>query len=362
MKVLFAGGGTGGHIFPAIAVADELKLRNPAVDILFVGAKGRMEEKIVPDNNYRLKTISIRGLNRKNIFKNISIIYQFTKAVSASKKIIKEFSPDVVVGTGGFVSAPVIYAAVKLNIPTLIQEGNSYPGIATKFLSSRVSRVVINFDETKKHLKRKDNVVKIAYPVRRSLIRADRSKALKHFNLDNGLKTLLVFGGSQGSTAINSAIKKEIAMLIKSGVNVLWQTGKTDFAEIKQFEKEYINRVRVLEFIKDMNYAYSAADMAVCRAGISSIMELAMLMIPAILIPLPSAAENHQKKNAKMLADIFASIMISENDLSEKIGDTILSLINNDTKLGKLSENIGQVADLHSAEKILNEIFKIQRN
>jgi len=369
MKVLFAAGGTGGHIFPAIAVADELKLISPAADILFVGAKGRMEEKIVPDNNYGLKTISVRGLNRKNIFKNISIIYQFTKALSASKKILKEFSPDVVVGTGGFVSAPVIYSAVKLNIPTLIQEGNYYPGLATKFLSSKVSSVVINFEETKKYLKRKDNVIRIAYPVRRSLIRSDRSemraKALKYFNMDNGLRTLLVFGGSQGAVCINSSIKKVISGMVKSGINVIWQTGKSDFAEIKQLEKDYIQydgTLKVLEFIKDMNYAYSAADLAVCRAGISSIMELAMLKIPAILIPLSRSAENHQEKNALMLTEMSAVIMISEKDLSGKIGDTILDVINDDVKLGKLSENIGKAADPHSAEKILEEIFKIRRN
>ena len=229
MKIILSGGGTGGHIFPAIAIADELKKMNNDTKILFIGAQGKIEEKIVPENNYELKTLPISGFNKKNIVSVLALPFKILKSLRLSKKILKEFLPDVVVGTGGFASAPVIYSAAKMNIPTLIQEGNSYPGKVTRFLSSRVNKVVVNFEETKNYLKRTDNVIKISHPVRLRLKHIDRTESIKFFNLNPDNKTLFVFGGSQGAKAINDCLINIHKKLSDKNINIIWQTGKNDF-------------------------------------------------------------------------------------------------------------------------------------
>jgi UDP-N-acetylglucosamine--N-acetylmuramyl-(pentapeptide) pyrophosphoryl-undecaprenol N-acetylglucosamine transferase len=358
MKVLFAGGGTGGHIFPAIAVADELRKIDGKAEILFVGAKGRIEEKIVPANNYELKTIDIKGFNRKNLLKNVSLIFKSYNALRTCYKILKEFRPDVVAGTGGFVSGPVVYAALKKKIPTLIQEGNSFPGIVTKYLSSKVNKVVISFDETLEYLKRKDNVIKIFYPVRFSLNKIDKTEAKIFFKLGDN-KTLFIFGGSQGARGINEAVKKIYKDLYKENVNIIWQTGKKEFDEIKNITKEFSDKIKIFEFIDKMQYAYSAADLVLCRAGISSIMELAYLKIPAILMPFPHSAEDHQVKNALSLEKKDACILVRENEGNEKLYNIIIKLINDDIALRNLSENINKFSDNDSAKKIAKEIIQL---
>ena len=358
MKVLFAGGGTGGHIFPAIAVADELRKIDGKAEILFVGAKGRIEEKIVPANNYELKTIDIKGFNRKNLLKNVSLIFKSYNALRTCYKILKEFRPDVVAGTGGFVSGPVVYAALKKKIPTLIQEGNSFPGIVTKYLSSKVNKVVISFDETLEYLKRKDNVIKIFYPVRFSLNKIDKTEAKIFFKLSDN-KTLFIFGGSQGARGINEAVKKIYKDLYKENVNIIWQTGKKEFEEIKNITKEFSDKIKVFEFIDKMQYAYSAADLVLCRAGISSIMELAYLKIPAILMPFPHSAEDHQVKNALSLEKKGACILVREIEGNEKLYNIIIKLISDDIALKNLSENINKFSDKDSAKKIAKEIIQL---
>jgi UDP-N-acetylglucosamine--N-acetylmuramyl-(pentapeptide) pyrophosphoryl-undecaprenol N-acetylglucosamine transferase len=358
MKVIFAGGGTGGHIFPAIAVADELKKFDESSDILFIGAKGRIEEKIVPANNYKLRTISVAGFSRKNLLKNISILFKSYRALQSCYKILKEFKPDVVVGTGGFVSGPVVYSALKKKIPTLIQEGNSYPGMVTKYLSSKVNKVVISFDDTLKYLKRKDNVVKISYPVRFSLIKSDKTEAKKFYGLGEG-KTIFIFGGSQGAKGINEAIKKIFRDLYNDKINIIWQTGSREFESIKNLTNNFSDRVKVFEFIEKMQIAYSAADLVICRAGISSIMELAYLSIPVILVPYPQAAEDHQVKNALSLEKKDACILIREEEQNEKLFNTIIKVINDNKILEKLSENIFKFSDRDSAGKIAREIIQL---
>ena len=359
MRVIMTGGGTGGHIFPAIAIADEIMKRESTSDILFVGAKGRMEEKVVPENNYEIKLIEVSGFNRKNIFKNITFVKNYLTSLRKCKKIINEFKPDVVVGTGGYVSGPVVSSAVKKGIPTLIQEGNSFPGKVTKYLSGKVSRVVVNFRETEKFLKRKDNVVEISYPVRNKLKAYSKEEACRFFGLDHNLKTLFVFGGSQGAKAINECLKESINQLANNNINIIWQTGKSGYNEYSDMFSGLHKNIKILEFINEMDYAYSASDLVVCRAGISSIMELSMFSKPVILVPLPTAAENHQEKNAISLLKRDAARIINQDNLTNSFINNVNETIQSDSILNKLSENISKIYDKDAPLKIYNEIKNI---
>jgi UDP-N-acetylglucosamine--N-acetylmuramyl-(pentapeptide) pyrophosphoryl-undecaprenol N-acetylglucosamine transferase len=329
-------------------------------EILFIGAKGRMEEKVVPDNGYDIKTISISGFQRRKILKNWNVLFKLAGAVRASRKIIREFSPDAVIGTGGYVSGPVVYSAVKLGIPALIEEGNSYPGVVTRYLSNKVDRVVINFEETAGRLKPGSKTVKISYPVRSKLKKRDRAESLKFFGIENtSAKTLFVFGGSQGARANNAEVMKIIDDLSQNNINIIWQTGRTDFNSISGAISEKYQNVRILEFINEMDYAYSASDLVVCRAGISSIMELSLLRMPAILVPYPFASENHQEKNALSLVHKNAAIMIKESGIGSELKKTIIETINDGEKLKSLSANISGLYDIEAPSKIVKEIINI---
>lgn len=359
MKYLFAGGGTGGHIFPAIAIADEIKKIDRESEILFIGAKGRIEEKIVPSNNYRLKTIDITGFDRNTINKNASLPYKFILALIRCRKIIKEFKPDVVIGTGGFVCGPVVYVANRMKIPTLIQEGNSFAGRTIKFLAVKSNRVVINFDETRGYLKRKDNIIKISHPIRSSLKRTDREKALEYFTLPADKKTIFIFGGSQGARGINNGIEKIVIRLFENNFNVIWQTGKSDHERLSKKFERLKDRVKILEFIDNIDYAYSASDVVVCRAGITSIMEIAYLEIVSILIPLPASAENHQEMNARSLASKEAAILVLQNEIEKKVFSEITGLLKDEKRVLKMKEKVKSFSDVKAAEKIAKEVIKL---
>jgi UDP-N-acetylglucosamine--N-acetylmuramyl-(pentapeptide) pyrophosphoryl-undecaprenol N-acetylglucosamine transferase len=359
MKIIFAAGGTGGHIFPAISIADEIKKNERDSQILFVGAKGRIEERIVPANNYELKTISISGLNRGDLKRNLIVPFKIVGALRSSRKILNDFHPDAVVGTGGFASVPVIYSAQRKKIPTLIQEGNSYPGKATRFLAAKANKVVINFEETMKYLKRNDNVLRISHPIRCSLEKTGKEKALEHFSLTGAGKTLFVFGGSQGAQAINAGIENAAQSLYNDNLNLIWQTGTTDYERLKDKFKNYDSRIKICDFIENMQHAYSAADLVVCRAGISSIMELAYLKIPAILIPYPLAAENHQEKNARSLEKKNACLVILQKEIEEKLLNIIIKNINAPSELAEIRKNIVSFSDPDAAKKIAKEVIKL---
>ncbi|MCX6165028.1 MAG: undecaprenyldiphospho-muramoylpentapeptide beta-N-acetylglucosaminyltransferase [Ignavibacteriae bacterium] len=362
MKIIFTGGGTGGHIFPAIAVADELKKNFVDVSILFVGAKGRIEEKIVPANNYELKTINISGFDKRKIFGVIKLPVKFFMALKNCKEILKDFKPNVVVGTGGFASAPMVYSAIKMKVPSVIQEGNSYPGKVTRYLAGKASKVIVSFEETKDFLKRKDNVCKISFPVRNSLTKVDKIGALNYFGLNNGGKTLFVFGGSQGAKGINDTIKNKIKALYDENINLIWQTGKASFEELKNICKPYEDKIRVFEFIDNMKYAYSASDLVICRSGMSSIMELSFLKMPAILVPFPLSADNHQEKNAKTLESNSACILLLQKELESKLLNVVKNTIYNIDTLNTLGENIFKFSDSDSAKKIANLIYQLTLN
>ncbi|MFA5404270.1 MAG: undecaprenyldiphospho-muramoylpentapeptide beta-N-acetylglucosaminyltransferase [Ignavibacteria bacterium] len=362
MNIIFTGGGTGGHIFPAIAVADELKKNYENVNVLFVGAKGRIEEKIVPANNYELKTIDITGFNKRNIIGTIKLPVKFFNALKSCKKILRDFKPNVVIGTGGFASAPMVYSAIKMKIPTVVQEGNSFPGKVTRYLSGKASKVIVSFEETKDLLKRKDNVIKISYPVRNSLIKVDKIGALNYFGLNNGNRTLFIFGGSQGAKGINDAVKNKIKALYDENINLIWQTGKVNFKELNKLCEPYQDKIKVYEFIDNMKYAYSASDLIICRAGMSSIMELSFLKVPAILVPFPGSADNHQEKNARTLENNKACILILQQELDSRLMNVITNTINNNDTLNTLGENIFKFSDPDSAKKIANLIYQLTLN
>lgn len=361
MKFIFAGGGTGGHVFPAIAIADEIKKLNNSSEILFIGAKGKIEERLVPQNGYNLETISIDGFVRGSLITNLTLPGKLAGAILKSKKIIKRFDPQVVIGTGGFVSLPVLYSATNLKKKTMIQEGNYYPGLSTKFLSKRVDKVVVNFEGTKNLLKRKDNVVKIGHPIRSSLSLFDKISSKENLKLNKDNFTVLVFGGSQGARGINEAIQKLIGDFSRLEINLIWQTGKYDFEKYKS-EFEENDKLKIVEFINDMSTAYSASDLVICRSGVTSIMELAYLGKAAIFVPFPGATDNHQEMNARTLEKENAGKVILQSELDEKLLQEIIRLKENPQMINELEAGVKKFEDPFAAKKIAEEILSMTLN
>ncbi len=362
MRVVFTGGGTGGHIFPAIAIALGLKSINPEVDILFIGAKGKLEEKVVPNYNFQINTIKIYGFNKKQILKTLILPFVFFSAVFKCKNILKTFKADIVVGTGAFVSAPVFYSAAKLKIPFVIQEGNAYPGKVTKFFSDNANKVIINFEETKDFLKSKSNVLKIAHPIREYKYNINKDDIIKRLDINPKHKTLFIFGGSQGSVSINKAILKSIEDLYNLNINIIWQTGEKDFERVRKSIEIYADRIKIFKFIHAIDEIYSISDLVICRGGITSIMEISAFGKPAIIIPYPFAAENHQEKNARALEKEDACIVIKDEELENKLYPIVKELINDSERLNKMSVNVRKFADVDAAKKIASEIIKIVKN
>lgn len=361
MKFIFAGGGTGGHVFPAIAIADEIKKLNNSSEILFIGAKGKIEERLVPQNGYRLETLKIDGFIRGSVMTNITLPGKIVGAIYKSKKIIKSFDPQVVIGTGGFVSLPVLYSAVSLKKKTLIQEGNYFPGLSTKFLSNRVDKVIVNFEGTRNLLKRKDNVLKIGHPIRSTLRLSDKNDSKVSLGLNKDNFTVLVFGGSQGARGINTSIEKLIEEFKNTGINLIWQTGKFDFEKYKSRFEENEN-LKIVEFINDMSTAYSASDLVICRSGVTSIMELAYLGKAAIFVPFPGATDNHQELNARTLEKEFAGKVILQSQLEEQLLREIIMLKENPNMISRLEEGIKKFEDPFAAKKIAEEILSMTLN
>ncbi len=349
-RIVFAAGGTGGHIYPALAVADELKQMNKEIEICFIGAKGKMEERLVPGYGYRLETINIRGLSRKINPKNLITAFKLFSSVRESRAILKNFVPDVVFGTGGYVSGPVVWAARGLKIPTMLYEGNYYPGITVRLLASKVNKILLNFPESKRFFKDEKKIEVIPYPVRRTLKVYKRHEAAHHFGLARDRKTLFVFGGSQGAHSINNALLKNLNQLIDAKIQVIWQTGNKDYEMIGDKVKQNPD-VRLFKFIDNIDYAYSAADLVVCRSGISALMELAYFGSAAIFVPYPFSSDNHQLKNAERLLEQKACGIIFDKEL-DSLASKIIELINDDSKLNEMRMNIKKFSDANAASRI----------
>ncbi len=360
VRIMITGGGTGGHIFPGIAIADAVKRIEPEADIIFVGTKGKIESRVVPKAGYKFVPIWISGFRRSLDLRNLLFPLKLIVSLIQSFLIIKKFKPDVVVGTGGYVSGPVVFVASLLGVPTLIQEQNSYPGITTRLLSTLVDEVYISFESSRKYLKRKDNVFLTGNPIRSSLKIYPKDEALKFFGLDEGKKTLFVFGGSTGARSINEAMLEIIDELVKRDIQVIWQTGMLDFERVRN-KCEGVCGVKVFPFLDEIDYAYSACDLAVCRAGATTISEITYFGVPSILVPYPFAAANHQYENARVLSENGAGEILLDSELKSKLKEKILNLIADDQKLKMMREKAKSLANPEAGDMIAKSILKLAR-
>lgn len=362
LRIIISGGGTGGHIFPAVAIANALKAKRPDTEILFVGALGRMEMQRVPAAGYNIKGLPICGFNRKNLLKNFAVLFKLWKSQRIAKKIIKDFKPMVAVGVGGYASGPTLNQCASMGIPCLIQEQNSYAGVTNKLLAKKASKICVAYEGMERFFP-KDKIVLTGNPVRQQLLdtQLTKAEALRTFGLEPSKKTILIVGGSLGARTINDSVMAHLDELQNSGVQVIWQTGKNYFENIKQqlAEKSPMPALKPTDFIADMGAAYRAADLVISRAGASSISEFCLIGKPVILVPSPNVAEDHQTKNAMALVNRQAAQFVSDAEAPQKLIPLALSTVKDDQILGQLSHNIKLMALRNSAERIANEVFAL---
>lgn len=353
-KVIISGGGTGGHIFPALSIANEVKRRWPGARILFVGAEGRMEMTRVPEAGYSIEGLPVMGFDRKRLWRNIKVLFKLRRSLSKAKKIVRNFKPDIAVGVGGYASGPTLKTAQKAGIPTLLQEQNSYAGVTNKMLSKKARAICVAYDGMERFFPA-GVIVKTGNPVRAGILECGltRQEAKKDLGFDSKRPLLLVLGGSLGSKTINEAIAASLKKYQDAGVSVLWQTGKT-YAEACIARTEAFENVKATAFISDMATAYRAADLVVSRAGASTISELQLLGMPAVLVPSPNVAEDHQCKNAMALVEKDAARMVTDCEAVEKLSDEVLSIIKDNTLLENMSRNINSMALKDAAKKIVD--------
>lgn len=360
IKVLVSGGGTGGHIFPAISIANAIKNKCPNADILFVGAENRMEMEKVPAAGYPIIGLPVSGFDRKHLLKNIKVLFRLFKSVRLADKTVKSFSPDIAVGVGGYASGPTLWAAARKGIPTLIQEQNSYAGVTNKLLASKAKAICVAYENMERFFP-KDRIILTGNPVRQELQNdtISREEAIRFFNLDPSKKTILVIGGSLGARTINNSIATGIEK-IPQDIQLIWQSGKGyDTQAKKVLDEKKPENIKQMPFISRMDMAYKAADLVISRAGASSISELCLLGKPVILIPSPNVAEDHQTKNAQALSTKNAALMIRDCDAQNLLIDTALKTVQDETALKNMSDNISKMAQRDSATRIADIIFEL---
>lgn len=366
---ILSGGGTGGHIYPAVAIANELKSRFPESNFLFVGAQDKMEMQKVPQAGYKIEGLWIAGLQRKLTLQNALFPIKLMSSLWKSRKIIKQFKPDVVIGTGGFASGPLLQMANMMGIPTVIQEQNSYPGITNKLLSKKANAICVAYENLERFFP-KEKMILTGNPVRQDLLDIDgkRNEAIEYFNLDPNKKTLLILGGSLGARRVNQLIEKELQKILSQEVQIIWQCGKLYFEEyspiaskVETSNKQY-RSLQILDFIDRMDLVYAAADIIISRAGASSVSELCLVGKPVIFIPSPNVAEDHQTKNAKSIVEKKAALMLKEAELESQFSLVFEALIKDKGKQAQLSENIKQLALPNATEQIVDEIVKLIKN
>lgn len=357
-KIILSGGGTGGHIYPAIAIANELKKRFPDAEFLFVGAQDRMEMEKVPQAGYQIEGLWISGIQRELTLKNLAFPFKLLSSMWKARKILNQFKPDVAIGTGGFASGPMLKMASLKGIPTLIQEQNSFPGITNKLLAKHVDKICVAYDGLERFFP-KQKLIKTGNPIRQDLLNIDSKtlEAKQKFNLSPNKTTLLVLGGSLGARRINQLIEKELDFLQTLNVQIIWQCGKLYYNQYKLYGNQ--KQVQVHEFLNHMDYAYAAADIIISRAGASSVSELCVVGKPVIFIPSPNVAEDHQTKNAKAVVDKQAALMIEEADLDVDFENKFSQLMHTPEHQKTLGNNIKTLALVHATKHIADEVEKL---
>lgn len=360
-KYLISGGGTGGHIFPAVSIANELRRQDPNCEILFVGAEGRMEMERVPAAGYNIVGLKVEGLDRKNIFRNVKVVWNLLRSMAKVRGIIKEFKPDVAVGVGGYASGAALKVAQQMGIPVVLQEQNSFAGVTNKMLAKGAEKICVAYTGMERFFPA-EKIILTGNPVRQNLlVKIDKQEAYEYFGLNPDKPTLMVMGGSLGARTINQAMIAGLERLKASGIQVIWQTGKLYYEMIKSdlSDRSDLSDIKILDFLSRMDYAYAVADLVVSRAGASSISELSLLGKPSILVPSPNVAEDHQTHNARALSDKGAAILVRDIEAVDTMVDTALATIASKEKLQSLSDNVLKLAYPNSAEKIVNEIVKL---
>ncbi len=360
-RIVISGGGTGGHIFPALAIAHALKQLDPAVELLFVGAEGKMEMEKVPAAGYTIVGLPIAGIKRELSVDNLSFPLKLIKSLSKAGKVLREFKPDAAVGVGGYASGPLLFMAARQGIPSLIQEQNSYPGITNKLLSKKAKKVCVAYEGMEQFFEA-GKIVFTGNPVREDIRHTEgkRAEAAAFFGLDPAKKTLLVVGGSQGARSINRAMRDGIAKIDAAGVQLIWQTGKLFSNEAKQAVQSTKNSgLKAFDFISRMDLAYAMADAVVSRAGASTVSELCIVKKPAIMVPLPTAAEDHQTKNCKALMQKEAALLVADVEAGTRLVDEALKLIADETLCRRLQQNIAPMARPDAAIEIAKEVLSI---
>lgn len=358
MKVIISGGGTGGHIFPAVSIANALKERDSSIEILFVGAEGKMEMEKVPAAGYDIVGLPVAGFQRRLTLKNITFFFKLAASMLKARKVVKQFNPDVVVGVGGYASGPVLRVATNNNIPTIIQEQNSFPGVTNKILSKKVSKICVAYPGME-HFFPFAKIVLTGNPIRQNLlIKPSRVEAAKYFGLNPDKKVVFVTGGSLGARTINDGISAGYEKMLKEDIQVIWQTGKYYYDQIKNSVKEQ-NNIKIMAFVDRMEAAFSLADVVVSRAGASSISEIAMLNKAAVFVPSPNVSEDHQTKNAMALVSKDAAEMVADKDVNGMLVDRVLALLLKEERLLELQKNVSQFAMPNAASHIVDELFKL---
>ncbi len=360
-RAIISGGGTGGHIFPAIAIADEIKRRNPNAEILFVGAEGKMEMVKVPEAGYKIVGLQIVGLKRQLTLSNLSLPFKIIKSLLKARKIIKNFKPQVVVGVGGYASGPTLKMSTLLKIPSMIQEQNSYPGKTNKILAKSVQKICVAYEGLEKFFPA-DKISITGNPIREEMVQTEGKKeeAIKHFGLDKKQKTILVIGGSLGAKTINDSVYNKLEELKREEINVIWQSGKLYFDKLnKELQGKTLKNIKLLQFIRRMDLAYAAADIVISRAGAISVSELCLVQKPTILVPSPNVAEDHQTKNALTLVKKNAAVIVKDNKAFDNLIEIALELTKNEMKCKELSDNISYLGKPNATSDIVNELEKI---
>ena len=364
LRVMISGGGTGGHIFPAVAIANAVKEREPGTEFLFVGAEGKMEMEKVPAAGYKIEGLPIRGFQRTALWKNIGLPWRLLKSMMKARSLVRTFKPDVAVGVGGYASGPTLAAAQRMRVRTLIQEQNSFPGKTNIYLAKRVDRICVAYEGMEKFFPR-EKILLTGNPVRQEVVRLTGKgpRGLEHFGLREGGPIVFVTGGSLGARGINRGIEAALPLLKEKGIQLIWQTGTPYFKQAQDaVNKLGYTDCKVHEFVSKMDYAYAIADLVVARAGAISVSELQLVQLPAILVPLPTAAEDHQTMNARALTDRGAAILVKDDDAVNVLGKEIARLIENEDELMKLRSTIAGLGQQNAAEAIAAEVIRLARS